>query len=122
MCVLSRFRRVQVFATLWTIAHQAPLSMGFSRKYYWNRLPWPHAGDLPNLGIESESLGLLYCQAGSLSPEALGSPYYLHAKSLKKGTNEITRQKLTHRHRKQTYGYQRGKGKVVRRIKLGVCN
>ena len=43
----------QLFAILWTVAHQAPLSMGFSRQEY--RLPYPPPGDLPNLGIEPSS-------------------------------------------------------------------
>ena len=41
MCILSRFSHVQLFATPWTVAHQAPLSMGFSRKEYWSGLPCP---------------------------------------------------------------------------------
>ena len=44
--------RVQLFATPWTVAHQAPLSMEFSRQAYWSGLPFPSPGDLPNLGIE----------------------------------------------------------------------
>ena len=47
---------VQIFAALWTIAHQAPLSMGFSRQEYWNRVSFPTPGDLPNSGIEPSSL------------------------------------------------------------------
>ena len=47
VCVLSR---VQLFETLWTIAHQAPLSMGLSRQEYWNGLPCPPPGDLPDPG------------------------------------------------------------------------
>ena len=43
VCVLSH---VQLFATTWTVAHQAPLSMGFSRQEYWSRLPLPIPGDL----------------------------------------------------------------------------
>ena len=39
--VLSGFSRVRLFATLWTVTHQAPLSMGFSRREYWSRLPCP---------------------------------------------------------------------------------
>ena len=39
VCVLSHFSRVWLFATLWTVAHQAPLSMGFSRQEYWSGLP-----------------------------------------------------------------------------------
>ena len=41
VCVLSHFSHVQLFATLWTVAHQAPLSMGFSRQEYWNELSFP---------------------------------------------------------------------------------
>ena len=44
--VLSRFSHVQFFATLWTVVHQAPLSLGFSRQEYWIGLPFPTPGDL----------------------------------------------------------------------------
>ena len=54
--VLSRISRVELFVTPWTVAHQVPLSMGFSRQEYWSRLPFPPSGDLPDLGIEPESL------------------------------------------------------------------
>ena len=47
--------RVQLFATLWTVAYQASPSMGFSRQEYWSRLPFPSPGDLPNPGIEPGS-------------------------------------------------------------------
>ena len=40
----------------WTVAHQAPLSMGFLREEYWSELPFPPPGDLPNPGIEPGSL------------------------------------------------------------------
>jgi len=49
--------------TLWTIAHQAPLSMGFLRQEYWSGLPFPSPGDLPDPGIELTSPAL---QADSL--------------------------------------------------------
>ena len=51
-CVLSHFSSVWLFATLWTIALQAPLSVGFSRQEYWSGLPCSPPGDLPNPGIE----------------------------------------------------------------------
>ena len=54
-CVLSLFSRVQLFATLWTVARQAPLSMGFSREEYWSVLPCLPPGDLLNPGIKSMS-------------------------------------------------------------------
>ena len=54
-CVLSHFRCVQLFATLWAVARQAPLSMGFSSQEYWSGLPFPSPGDLPDPGIEPGS-------------------------------------------------------------------
>ena len=54
--VLSRFSHVQLFAIPWTIAHQAPLSMGFSRQEYWSGLPSPPPGYLPDPGIAPASL------------------------------------------------------------------
>ena len=65
---------VQVFAIPWTVAHQAPLSMGFSRQEYWRGLPYPSPGDLPNLGIEP---GLLHCRKILYSLSYKGSPYVL---------------------------------------------
>ena len=56
--VLSCFSRVRLFETPWTVAQQAPLSMGLSRQEYWSGLPFPSPGDLPNLGIEPESPAL----------------------------------------------------------------
>jgi len=55
-CVLSHFSHVWLFATLLTVAHQVPLSMGFSRQEYWSGLPCPPAGDLPDPGTELASL------------------------------------------------------------------
>ena len=46
------------FATLWTVAHQAPLSMGFSRQEYWSGLPFSPPGDLPDPGLELASPAL----------------------------------------------------------------
>ena len=55
----------------WTVAHRAPLSMGFSKQEYWSGLPFPTPGDLPNPGIE---LYLLQWQADSFTTESSGSP------------------------------------------------
>ena len=60
---------VQLFATLWTVAYQAPLSMGFSSLEYWSGLPFPSPGDLPNPGIEPKSPKL---QADALTSEPSG--------------------------------------------------
>ena len=52
---LHSLSHVRLFATPWTVAHQASLSMGFSRQEYWSGLPFPSPGDLPKLGIEPGS-------------------------------------------------------------------
>ena len=62
--MLSRCSRVRLFATPWTVACQAPLSMGFSRQEYWSGLPCPRPGDLPDPG--GLNLRLLHWQVGSL--------------------------------------------------------
>ena len=54
--MLSRFSRTQLFATLWTVTYQAPLSIGFSKQEYWSGLPCPPPGDLCSPGIEPASL------------------------------------------------------------------
>ena len=66
-CVLSCFSCVWLLVTLWTVALQAPLSMGFPRQEYWSGLPFSSLGDLPDPGIEQCLLCLLHWQAGSLS-------------------------------------------------------
>ena len=52
VCMLNHFSCVKFFVTVWTVACQVPLSMGFSRQGYWSRLPCPLPGDLPDSGIE----------------------------------------------------------------------
>ena len=54
--------RVWPFVTLWTLTHQAPLSMGFSRQEYWSGLPFPSSGHLPNPGTNLHFLCLLHCR------------------------------------------------------------
>ena len=61
---------VRLFATPWTIAHQAPLSMGYSRQECWSGLPCPPPGGLPNSGIQPGTPAL---QADSLPCEPLGN-------------------------------------------------
>ena len=65
--------------TLWTVAYQAPLSMGFPRQEYWSRLSVPSPGDLPDPGIEPGSPGL---QENSLPSKTPGKPQALQALSL----------------------------------------
>ena len=58
MFVLCRFSCVRLFVNPWSVARQAPLSMGFSRQEYWSGLPCPSPGDLPNPGIKPRSPAL----------------------------------------------------------------
>ena len=57
--MLSQFSCVRLFATLWTVASQAPLSMGFSKQEYWSEFPFPSPWDLPNPGSEPASLAFV---------------------------------------------------------------
>ena len=64
-----------LFATPWTVAHQAPLSMEFSRQEYWSVLPFPSPGIFPNQGLNPCLLCLLHWQVSSLPAEP--PPYFL---------------------------------------------
>ena len=64
--MLSHFSCVRFFAALWTVARQAPLSLGFFRQEYWSGLPCPPPGDLPKPGTEPASL-MSPALAGGLS-------------------------------------------------------
>ena len=66
---MKSLSRVRLFATPWTVAHQALPSMGFSRQEYWSGLPFPSPGDLPDPGIEPRSPTL---QADALTSEPPG--------------------------------------------------
>ena len=68
------FGFVQLFVTPWTAAHQAPLSIVFSRKEYWSGLPIPPPGDLPNPGFEYVPPLCPALQEDSLPWSHLGSP------------------------------------------------
>ena len=70
-CVLSRFSHVRLFESLWSVAYQAPLSMGFSRQEYGSGLSSPPQGDLPNPGIKPTSL---------MSPALEGRFFTTHSK------------------------------------------
>ena len=69
MCLVTQLCLIDT--TPWIVAHQAPLSRGFSRQEYWNGLPCPSPGDLPSLGIEPWSPAL---QVDSLLSEPPGKP------------------------------------------------
>ena len=72
VCVCVRmFSYVQLFAIPWTVAHKAPLSTGFPRQEYWNGLPCPPPGDLPDPQIKPVSPALA---GGFFSTEPPGKP------------------------------------------------
>ena len=62
----------RLFTTAWIVAHQALMSMGFSRQEYWSGLPFPSSGDFPDPGIEPRSPAL---QADSLLSKPPGKPF-----------------------------------------------
>ena len=69
---------IQFFLFPGTVAHQAPLSLGFPRQEYWNGLPFPSPGDLPDPGIEPAFLAFIHWQLDSLPTEPPpGKPLYI---------------------------------------------
>ena len=69
-CILGCFSPFRLLATLWTVALQAALSMGFSWQEYWSGLPCPPPGDLPDPGIEPVSLKSLALAGGFFTTSA----------------------------------------------------
>ena len=69
--MLSHFSHDRLFAILWTVAHQAPLAMGFFMQEYWSGLPFTSLGDLPDPGIEPRSPAL---EADALTSAPPGKP------------------------------------------------
>ena len=111
LLLLSCFSHVRIFATLWTIAHQAPLSMGFSRQEYWSGLPFPSPGELPDPGIEPRSPAL---QADALTSEPPGKPTLQQENRL----NEKPR----HRNEQRPFTATRKSESVVAQSCLTLCN
>ena len=72
--VPNHFSHVGLFATLWTVAHQAPQSMGFSRQEFWRGLPSPSPGDLPIPWVKPVSPTSPALQADSLPTESQSHP------------------------------------------------
>ena len=76
--VISHFSHVRLCETLWTVAHQAPLTMEFSRREYWSGLPRPSPGDLPDPGIKSASLTSLALTFFTTSATRVGPSLTIH--------------------------------------------
>ena len=77
---------VLLFATPWTVACQAPLSMGFSRQEYWSALLFPSPGDLRDSGIQP---GLLHCRQTLYHLSNQGSPYVVQHRELQFSYNNF---------------------------------
>ena len=67
---------VQLFMTPWTVARQAPLSMGLPRQEYWSGLPFPSPGNLPDQGLNPYLLQVSCIAGGFFTPEPSGKPYW----------------------------------------------
>ena len=76
VCVLCRFSCARLFVALWTVAHQASLSVGFSRQEYWSRLPFRPPGDLPRPGMEPACLLSPASAVGLFITAPPGKPVY----------------------------------------------
>ena len=74
MYMLFHFSCVQLFASPWTVGHQAPLSMEFSRQEYWSALSLPLPGNLPEPEIQLVSAVFPSLQADSLTADPQGKP------------------------------------------------
>ena len=81
-CVCAQsFSRARLFETPWTVAHQAPLSMGFSRQEYWSGFPFPPPGILPGSGMELTSPASPAAAGRFFTTEPAGKPVLFHSAS-----------------------------------------
>ena len=101
-CMLSHFSPVRLLGTLWTVAHQPPLSVGFTRQEYWSGLPCSPPGDLPDPGIKPSS---------SVSPALQVDSQILHCLS-HQGSPDLPLPSLN----------VRGHGEAVSLLRRGTCH
>ena len=80
---------VQLFETLWTVAHESPLSMGFSRQEYWSGLLFPSSGNLPDPGIKPTSFASPALAGGVFPLVPHGKPQWESYFMLKEPTSSI---------------------------------
>ena len=81
VCVRAKWLQSQFFVTLWTVAHQAPLSMGFSRQEFWSGLPCPPPVDLPHTRTEPKFLISPALAGGFFTTSATGKPIPIYIAS-----------------------------------------
>ena len=126
-CVCQSLSRVRLFATTWTVARQASLSMGFSRQEYWSGLPFPSPEDLPDPGIEPWSPALSYClsyreaqdihlQGPCVNPETLRK-HLSSFRSLKLPLKSVFRVTVLCEWQHERTGYSCYQTKLPRRMK-----
>ena len=82
----------QLFVTPWTVAHQAPLSMGFSRQESWSGLTFPSPGDVPDQGLNPCLLWLLHCRQILYPLRHLGSPPFTQYPVIKHNGKEYEKE------------------------------
>ena len=78
VCMLNHLSHVQLFVTLWTVACQAPLSMGFPRQEYWSGVPCPPQAIFPTQGSNLSLLRLLHWHTGPLPLAPPGKPRHMY--------------------------------------------
>ena len=103
--VFVAFSCVWLFATSWTVAWKAPLSMEFPRQEYWSRLSFPSLGDLPDPGTEPLSLALA---GGFFSPEPPGKPTGREEKVKKKKWKKRIKVYFIRKWGKASWGNEKG--------------
>ena len=82
----------QLFVTPWTVAHQAPLSMGFFRQESWSGLAFPSPGDVPDQGLNPCFLWLLHCRQILYPLRHLGSPPFIQYPVIKQNGKEYEKE------------------------------
>ena len=99
VCMLSHFSRVWLCVTLWTAAHQVPLSMEFSRREYWSGFSCPPPGDLPDPGTKPMFLmSHLHWRTGSLPLQTPGKPKICDKVEIIMNTNRVVTIYSAHSH------------------------
>ena len=115
LCCAKLLSHVRLFATPWTVTHQAPLSMEFSRREYWNGLPCPPPGDLPNPGTEPVSLTSLALAGMFFTTSATWKAHHNTCVS----NHHIVHLELTQRHMSiiSQYSWKQNKIKNIKQVK-----
>ena len=114
--MLTHLSHIRLSVISWTVARQAPLSMGFSRQEYWSGLPCPPPGDLPNPGIEPVSLNVSCIAGGFFATTATWGAHAnnKHIQNIKCNTSK--RETFQNQFKKITVREKKKKGSKLRQI------